>query len=143
MKMRTRYNYGENTEYFYKSEQPSLTDQRYAKDADLSRIVGIDGGQLYIKDQQAFMNAVNPADYSDAFQDVSDIKDFATIQRTMKQAEYNFQELPSHVRAKYNNDLGQFLAALNQPLAEESQSVTHSPEQSEEVTPASSEGEKN
>lgn len=124
MEFRTRYNYGSNKPYHYHSEQVSLTDQRYAKDTDLSRIVGIDGGQLYIKDQQAFINAANANDFKDDFQDVSDIKDLATVHRTMADAQNRFNDLPSAVRAKYDNDLVKFISAFdNDKIIDKSSSI--------------------
>lgn len=109
---RTRFNPGSNLSYHYHSDAPSLTDQRYANDCDLSRIVDIQGGQLIVKDQQAFINSVN-TDYKEQFADVSMIGDFQTIKNTMSNAQNTFESLPSAVRDKYDNDLGKFLNSLS------------------------------
>lgn len=113
-KFRSRYDYGDNNQYFSVTEQPSLTDQRYKNCCDLSRIVTVNGDKLFVENPVEFEQALRMSDYNSMYEDVSQYGSFFEVQSTLANATNIFNDLPSTVRAKYDNDVDKFLSAVGE-----------------------------
>lgn len=80
-------------------EDPSLTQQSQAEDADINVLVRRFGltGQI-------------PASVRlPVYQDFDEVFDFATAQRAVLQARRDFEAIPAEIRARFNNDPQAFL----------------------------------
>lgn len=78
---------------------PGLTKQEFAKESDMNYIVARyhSTGQLPAGAQEAI------------FADVSNIGDFAEMQRSVKSAEAAFASLPANVRSRFKNRPGDLI----------------------------------
>lgn len=89
------------------NNEPSLTQQHFAKDADLNEIIkrfGITDG------------AIPPA-VADArfFGDFSDVPDFRTALDQTREALEHFNALPANIRNRFNNDPVRLFAFVSDP----------------------------
>jgi len=100
--LRTPYNYDTNKasdEAGLRCDDPSLTQQQFAEEADINTIV-----DRFMKSGVMPTPSVMPqfADYEGVF-------DFQTAMNVVKAADENFMRLDSKVRARFNNSPQQFL----------------------------------
>lgn len=100
--LRTAYNYDMDevsTETGLCCEDPTLTQQQFAKECDINTIVEAYGlnGEL-----PQTLRAPEYGDYSE-------ITDYASALAAVKNAESNFMLLPAKLRARFENDPQQFL----------------------------------
>ncbi|WNK12459.1 MAG: internal scaffolding protein [Microvirus sp.] len=84
---------------FDNSDEPSLTVQADKDDADINTIVARFG----------LTGRMPEGLRVPSFQDYDGVFDFQTAMHAIIQAEDNFMAMPATVRAKFNNDPGQFL----------------------------------
>lgn len=99
--LRTPYNYDRNLvsdETGLKCEDPSLTQQDQAEDADINVIVRRFGvtGEVPITTRMPL------------YQDYDGVFDFRSAVETIMQAEEAFAQVPAEIRARFHNDPGAF-----------------------------------
>lgn len=103
MFLRTPFNYDTNVvsdETGLKCEDPSLTVQSMAADADINNIVkrfGVTGTLP--------QSLVLPT-----YADYGDILDYHTAMNAIRKADEAFMELPADIRSRFDNDAGKFVA---------------------------------
>lgn len=111
MQMRSRYALGA-PEKGLEFHQPSLTQQQFKDECEIESLLKAHNlGQV--------MGIFNNHQRQPLYGDVSDIPDFHDSQNHVARATEYFQGLPSDVRAQFNNNLAEFLSALNNPSARE------------------------
>lgn len=111
MQIRSRYSLGA-PERGLEFHQPSLTQQQFKDECEIESLLKAHNlGQV--------MGILNNHQRQPLYGDVSDIPDFHDSQNHVARATEYFQGLPSDVRAQFNNNLGEFLSALNNPSARE------------------------
>lgn len=147
MKFKSRYNVPSNISYHTKIEGPSLTSQKYKDRVDLNKIVGFESGQLIIKDERTFLDTFDESALYNDFTGANQIVDcvgmtFSELSSSMANLENQFNDLPSEVRKKYNNDVNVFLDSIQQhqkaspviseKVVEAQQTVVESKQPSEE-----------
>lgn len=109
MQIRSRYSLGA-PERGLEFHQPSLTQQQFKDECEIESLLKAHNlGQV--------MGILNNHQREPLYGDVSDIPDFHDSQNHVARATEYFQGLPSDVRAQFNNNLGEFLSALNNPSA--------------------------
>lgn len=82
------------------SGEPSLTQQQFAKEVDINEIVRRFGITGQMPDVVVMPHSG----------DFSDVPDFHTAMNLIRQAEEGFMQVPAEIRARFNNDPGQFMA---------------------------------
>lgn len=111
MQIRSRYSLGA-PEKGLEFHQPSLTQQQFKDECEIESLLKAHNlGQV--------MGILNNHQRQPLYGDVSDIPDFHDSQNHVARATEYFNGLPSDVRAQFNNNLGEFLSALNNPSARE------------------------
>lgn len=110
MKFRTPYDLGEKPEGLH-CETPSQTQQQFKDECDLHTILRAHGLGQYASVQ---VNQQTPL-----YADVSDVPDFHESQNHVARATEYFMSMPSGVRSQFNNNLQEFLSALNNPANRE------------------------
>lgn len=84
---------------------PSMTKQSFKDECDINNII-----KSYSVTGQ--LTHINAKAAQGAYQDLPDEVDFQTSLNVIKAATESFATLPSHVRARFNNDPAQFLAFM-------------------------------
>lgn len=95
--------YTENT-------QPSKTDQQWKKECDANHIL-----KKFATTGQFTHTAKNPGIY----QDCSEIKDLHGSLVQVKSAEYEFRNLPAHIRKRFNNSMLDYVTFIQDPSKNE------------------------
>lgn len=85
---------------------PSLTEQAHKNQCDIHRIIG-----KYKK--SGLMTHVNAMEGK--YADYPNSLDFQLMQVKIATAKSMFETIPSHIRAKFKNDVGQFLDYVTNP----------------------------
>lgn len=89
------------------NEEPSLTQQHFAEDADLNVIM-----RRYGVTDGAIPPAVTDPSY---FGDFSDVPDFRTAMDRLHNAKEHFSALPANIRNRFGNDMAQLHDFVHNP----------------------------
>lgn len=106
MKFRTRYDPGDNHQYGYSSDKPTMTKQSFKDECDINNIIN-----RYNKTGLVDHVMKGEGKYGD-FQDAEDY--LQSCQKVIE-AQEAFQALPSHVRLSFQNDPYKFLVFALDP----------------------------
>lgn len=88
--------------HFDENEDPSHTQQQFAKECDVNNIVR--------------SNSFMPADLAQLrYQDVSEIGDYHTALSIVTKAQDSFSGLPADVRAQFDNDVAKYVDYVTNP----------------------------
>jgi len=109
---RSPYNYDTNKvsdETGLKCEDPSLTQQQFAEEADINTIV-----------DRFMRTGVMPEGVGvPSYQDYDGVFDFQTAQNAIRSAQENFFKMPAEVRARFQHSPQVFLEFFNDPANQE------------------------
>ena len=130
-KMKFKTGYSDRTRKGFETTGESLTQQSHAAAADVRNIIS-----QY--DRTGLIANVNKgiAQYGD----YSEINEYAEALNMVREAERNFQEVPSHIREQFNNNAGLFFEFATNPKNKKEMielGLAEAPEIKVEVTPKS------
>lgn len=100
--LRAPYNYDVNEasdQAAFVSDEPSLTKQQFAEDADINTIV-----RRFRLTGQLPENVRMPT-----YGDFTEVSDFQTAMIAVAQARESFDAMPADIRARFHNDPGEFV----------------------------------
>ena len=105
-KAKFRTAYGDRTRNGFETTGESLTQQSHAAAADVRNII-----KQY--DRRGLIANVNKgiAQYGD----YSEINEYSEALNMVREADENFQQLPSHIREQFNNNAGLFFEFATDP----------------------------
>jgi phage internal scaffolding protein len=123
--------YGDRTRQGFETSGESLTQQSHAAAADVRNII-----KQY--DRTGLIANVNKgiAQYGD----YSEINEYSEALNMVRNANENFETLPSHIREQFNNNAGLFFEFATNPKNKEKMiemGLAKAPETKVEVTPKS------
>lgn len=95
------------------SDEPSLTKQSFAADADINTIM-----ERYAKTGY-LVDPLNPSTRKPQFDDFSSVPDFQEAQEIVARSCEMFDDLPSKLRDRFNNDPLDLLAFMSDPANHE------------------------
>ncbi|AKI26870.1 internal scaffolding protein VP3 [Gokushovirinae Bog1183_53] len=90
-------------------DEPSLTKQSFAADADINNILARYARTGYMTDP------LNPSTRKPQYGDFSSVPDFQEAQEIVNDAYEMFEALPGQLRARFNHDPAGLLAFLAEP----------------------------
>lgn len=103
IKIRKRFDNHDPQKYGFKSDEETLTQQQFKDECNVNNILA-----KYKK--TGMINHVNK--HQGQFGDFSGLEDYQTSLQKLKQAQDNFETLPSELRIKFGNDPAKLIEFL-------------------------------
>ena len=86
------------------NDEPSMTQQHFAEECDVNSIMA--------RYQKTGILVENPGTLRPFFDDFTNVSDFQTAQNAVIDVHESFMQLPSRIRARFDNDPGALLEFL-------------------------------